>query len=409
MRILQVCNKPPYPPHDGGSLAMFNLARSLNRLGHEITVLTMYTPKHRLTDEKKQEFTKLMNVHAVYVDTTPHWPTLLCNLIFSGKPYNVLRFLSKSFETELTRLLLAENFDVVQLEGLYLTQYITVIQQYSTALVVLRAHNVEHEIWERILIAEKNLFRKSYFKILAKRIKRFEYQNINRYDLLVPITKRDLEQFNDMGNVRPALVCSAGVDVDSDSAATGNTRVIGVSTTAGNFSLFFLGSLDWIPNQEGLLWFLSSVFPLLHRQYPELELHVAGRNAPANLVKKIAVPGVIFYGEIADSREFMMANTIMIAPCFSGSGMRVKLIEAMAIGKPVITTPIGAEGLTVEHNENIIIADNAGDFFQHLERLMKYPDLCLKIGQNAQKFVFEKFNNLDIASTLAGFYIAHLK
>jgi len=409
MRILQICNKPPYPPHDGGSLAMFNLARSLNRLGHEITVLTMSTPKHRLTDEKKQEFNKVMNLHAVYVDTTPQWPSLLCNLIFSQQPYNVRRFISKSFEDELTRLLVTGHFDVVQLEGLYLTPYIPVIRQNSTALVVLRAHNVEHEIWERIFDAEKNLFRKSYFKVLAKRIKRFEYQSINLYDLIVPITNRDLEQFNSMGNARPALVCSAGVDIDVYSAVAEITSLFVESSAAGNFSLFFLGSLDWIPNQEGLLWFLSAVFPMLHQQYPDLKLHVAGRNAPGNLVKKMDIPGVIFYGEIADSHEFMRANSILVAPCFAGGGMRVKLIEAMAMGKPVVTTPIGAEGLTAEHNENIIIANNAGDFYQHIERLMKYPDLYQKIGQNAQNFVFEKFNNLDIASALAGFYNTHLK
>jgi glycosyltransferase involved in cell wall biosynthesis len=388
---------------------MFNLASSLNRLGHEITVLTMSTSKHKLTDEKKEEFAKLLHLHVVYVDTTPHRADLLNNLIFSRQPYNVRRFHSKTFETELTRLLKTETFDVVQLEGLYLTQYIPVIRQNSNAHVVLRAHNVEHEIWERIVDTEKNLFRKLYFKILAKRIKCFEYQSINQCDLIVPITSRDLNKFNSMGNVRPALVCPAGIDIDVDAFAVENARVTTKATPTDNFSLFFLGSLDWIPNQEGLLWFLSEVFPMLLQKYPKLKLHIAGRNAPGNLLKKMDIPGVVFYGEIADSREFIKANSILVAPCFSGSGMRVKVIEAMSMGKPVITTPIGAEGLSVEHDENIIIADNARDFYQQLERLIKYPDLCLKIGQNAQNFVFEKFNNLDIASSLAGFYKTHLK
>jgi glycosyltransferase involved in cell wall biosynthesis len=167
--------------------------------------------------------------------------------------------------------------------------------------------------------------------------------------------------------------------------------------------------LDWVPNQEGLLWFVSDVFPRLLRNYPKLKLHVAGRNAPDKLIKKIDMPGVVFYGEIADSREFMKANSAMVAPCFSGSGMRVKVIEAMAMGKPVVTTPIGAEGLAAEHNENILIAANIGEFVQHIERLMNYPDFCLKIGQNAYNLVSEKFNNMAIASSLADFYNANLK
>lgn len=408
MKILQVCSKPPYPPHDGGSMAMFNLARSLIRLECEITVLTMYTNKHMLTGESRLEFAKVMSVHSVYVDTTPHWPALLGNLIFSRKPYNALRFQSKTFETTLVQVLQKEKFDIVQLEGMYLAPYIPVIRNYSAARIALRAHNVEHEIWKRIAEAEKKLYRKIYFKILANRIIRFEYKYINQYDLLVPITNRDLEQFNRMGNRRPAFVCSAGIDVVPEITTTKNTGLTMNASPIGSFSLFFLGSLDWIPNQEGLLWFVSLVFPLLHKKYPELTLKIAGRNASAKFIKKMNRPGVVFVGEIADSREFMKAGNVLIAPCFSGGGMRVKIIEAMAMGKTVVTTTIGAEGLNAKHNENIIIADNIAECCEHLERLMKYPDLCQQIGQNAHDFVVEKFNNIAIASDLAGFYKTHL-
>jgi hypothetical protein len=176
MRILQVCNKPPYPPRDGGSIAMFSLARSLCRLGHQVTVLTMFTRKHRLTAGQKQEFAKFMDIHSIYVDTSPRWFSLLCNLIFSDKPYHVLRFISKEFEAKLCLILKAEKFDVVQLEGLYLTPYIAAIRQNSQAHIVLRAHNVEHEIWDRIADGEENMFRKAYLHSLASRIRYFENQ-----------------------------------------------------------------------------------------------------------------------------------------------------------------------------------------------------------------------------------------
>lgn len=402
MKILQVCHKPPYPPLDGGSIAMLNLARSLCRLGHEITVLTMCTPKHQLSVEEKQEFSKMMKVHEVFVNTKVRFSAMMKNLLFSRKPYIATRFISNDFENTLVELLNSETFDIVQLEGLYLTPYIPAVRKYSAALIALRAHNVEHAIWQRLASTEKNPLRKWYFGILAKRIRRFESESINSYDLVLPITGFDLENYNKMGNTRPAHVCPAGIDPES-------AGTIMKTIYTMHLTLFFLGSLDWIPNREGLLWFVNEVFPELLRRNPELKLHIAGRNAPRKLIENLQKPGIIFHGQIANAKEFMQAYGIMVAPCFSGSGMRVKIIEAMAIGKPVITTPIGAEGLAVSNEENIIIASYAEEFIEQVERLLNYPEFYLKIGQNAQNFVVATFDNNMLASGVAEFYKEHLK
>ncbi|MFO7369435.1 MAG: glycosyltransferase family 4 protein [Bacteroidales bacterium] len=406
MRVLQVCNKPPYPPRDGGSLAMFNLAYSLKKLGHQVSVLTMFTRKHKLTSGQSLEFSQIMEVHSVYVDTTPGLFRMIINLVFSDKPYHVERFYSKAFETELCRILKTSRFDVIQLEGLYLTSYIPAIRKNSDALVALRAHNVEHEIWERMEQSEKSVFRKAYFRILAKRIKRYEQQVLNQYDILVPITARDLDRFRIMGNSKPAHVCKAGVDLDT---GTGNGEMLDEQLPSTTSSLFFIGSLDWIPNQEGLLWFVSKVFPLIHHRFPAVKFHIAGRNAPQSLQKSLNFPGIVFHGEVADARVFMAKHQVSIAPCFSGSGMRVKIIESMALGKPVVTTTMGAEGLNAVHNENIIIADDSADFFHHVERLIEFPQLCRSMGNSAKDFAAQNFDNKILAANLAGFYEKYLK
>jgi len=400
MKILQLCNKPPYPPRDGGSIAMLNLAKSLKRLGHEITVLTMCTPKHQLSVEDKLEYTKLMPVHTVYVDTTLRQSAMFKNLLFSREPYIALRFITDDFKEALIELLQTETFDLVQLEGLYLTPYIPVIRKYSAALIALRAHNVEHEIWQRLSETEKNIRRKWYFSILAHRIRRFESKALRNIDLLVPITGHDLENFNKMGNQKPAHVCPAGIDPESTGATVKATHTI-------HLSLFFLGSLDWIPNQEGLLWFTKHVFPELLARNPELKFHIAGRNASGRLIKRLQGPGIVFHGQITHAKEFMQSYGIMVAPSFSGSGMRVKTIEAMAIGKPVITTPVGAEGMAVENGENIIIAPLAAEFIEQVEKLLNYPDFYLKIGQHAREFVVKHYDNSVLAVNLDSFYKLH--
>jgi polysaccharide biosynthesis protein PslH len=402
MKILQVCHKPPYPPLDGGSIAMLNLARSLCRLGHEITVLTMCTPKHQLSVEEKQEFSKMMAVYEVHVNTKVRFSAMVKNLLFSRKPYIATRFISSDFESTLIELLGSETFDIVQLEGLYLTPYIPAVRKHSNALIALRAHNVEHAIWQRLASTERNPLRRWYFGILADRIRKFESESIDTYDLILPITGFDMENFNKLGNTKPAHVCPAGIDSESAGTITKTIHTI-------HLSLFFLGSLDWIPNREGLLWFVNSVFPELLRRNPELKLHIAGRNAPVKLIKSLQKPGIIFHGQIVHAKEFMMAYGIMVAPCFSGSGMRVKIIEAMANGKPVITTPIGAEGLAVRNEENIIIASQADEFIEQIERLLNHPEFYLKIGQNAQNFVVATFNNNTLAKGVADFYKMHLK
>jgi polysaccharide biosynthesis protein PslH len=408
MKILQVCNKPPYPPHDGGSLAMYNLASALCRQGHAITVLAMETSKHKLTAEQKSDASKNMRFKTVCVDTDTHLNNFLKNLIFSRLPYNAQRFISKEFEDTLIRILETETYDVIQLEGPYLTPYIQVIRDHSKALIALRAHNIEHEIWYRIAKVCSNPLKKLYFSILAKRIRAFELSAINRYDVLVPITQRDLEVFIRMGNHRPALVCQAGMDIGPLAEEPGNAGIDTSDASEPLLSLFFLGSLDWIPNQEGLLWFIRQVLPVAKRNYPQLTLHVAGRNAPDSLVKKLSSPGVLYHGQIEDSQRFINMHDIMVVPCFSGSGMRLKIVEAMALGKPVITTPIGAEGIAVENGKNILIAEDANNFCRHIENLVQHRELCSSIGQEAREFVACNLNNNTLAINLAEFYKACL-
>jgi polysaccharide biosynthesis protein PslH len=381
MRILQLTNKIPYPPKDGGAIATLNLSKGLAQSGHQIDILGMNTSKHfvdlkDIPDDLKNH----INIYEVRVDTDISVWDAFKNLLFSNQPYNAERFFHEGYKQALIDILRKQTYHIIQLEGLYMAYYIDVIRLHSKAKISLRAHNIEHEIWERTAAQEKSVLRKWYFKVLARRIRAFKLKVLNKYDLLIPITNRDAGQFQDYGNIKPYQVVPAGYDLTS--AMTPQSDKIQFPT------VFFIGTLDWFPNQEGLVWFLEKVWLKLLKRNPGIKFHVAGRNAPEWITLLFQkCPNVIYHGEIDDAFEYMQQNAIMIAPLFSGSGMRVKIIEGMAHGKAIVTTTIGAEGINVSNGENIMIEDDENEFMLRIDELITDREKFNTIGSKAYEFV----------------------
>ncbi len=402
MKILQLTNKIPYPPKDGGAIATLNLSKGLARIGHQVTILGMNTTKHFSDlNDIPRELTDLVTFKDVHINTDLRLGAAVKNLLFSSNPYNAERFFNEQFSKALTDLLKNEHFDVVQLEGLYMAYYIGVIRKYSKAVIALRAHNIEHEIWNRVAQQEKSAWKKMYLGIMARRIKQFKLKILNTYDLLIPITDRDARQFDRFGNKKPSLTIPAGYELSDSLLHRSSIKFP---------SVFFIGTLDWFPNQEGLIWFLDKVWPLVLEQQPGVQFNVAGRNAPRwleILLKKS--PNVNFLGEIDNAARFISENAVMVAPLFSGSGMRVKIIEGMAFGKSIVSTTIGAEGIDVAHGKNIMIDDHEEGFAQCINQLLNNRTFFEEMGENAVRFVRENYDNHKISLLLAEFYTTHSK
>jgi glycosyltransferase involved in cell wall biosynthesis len=399
MKILQLTNKVPFPTKDGGAIACMNLTRGFSLLGHDVTVLSMNTIKHNIDIDDIPEYVKdWADFRLVDVPARTTAFAAFLNFFFSGEPYNAVRFISKSFSREFIKLLKQKEFDIVQLEGLYVCPYIPLIRKYSNAKIVYRAHNIEHEIWERTAALSKGL-KKIYINILAKRIKVFEKRYLNSYDLLVPITERDGIILNQMGNMKPSYVSPTGID---------SKVLIPHSKNLEHPSLFHIGSLEWSPNQEGLIWFIDKCWPIINEKFPKLKFYIAGRRAPEWLARRFKAPNIIFEGEVTDAYDFMNSKSIMVVPLFSGSGMRIKIIEGMALGKPIVTTPIGTEGISTVSGKNIMIADNVQEFIFHIEQLISDQELFNSIGFNAIEYIHEKFDNLKLSNSLINFYKQHI-
>lgn len=398
MRILQLMNKVPWPPKDGGAIACLNMTKGFSMLGHEVTVLSMNTSKHHVRiKDMPLDLRKKADFRLVEVPASINWFEAALNLLFSDMPYNAQRFISDEYTTELVKLLNEKKFDVIQLEGLYLCPYIPVIRQYSEARIAYRAHNIEYEIWERTAKLSEG-FRSKYLRNLSTRIKKFEESYLNTYDLLIPITDRDGMILDELGNTKPRHTSQTGIDFAS---------LVPTAKKLEFPSLFHIGALDWAPNQEGLIWFFNRCWPIIHERHPEMKFYLAGRNAPDWFERLVRKDGVVYLGEINDAYDFINSKAIMIVPLFSGSGMRIKIIEGMALGKPIVTTDIGTEGIPTENGKNILIANDVDQFVDAIEQLINDRELANRIGKSAIGFIQEKFDNLSQAEALVEFYKKH--
>lgn len=396
LSILQLGKKFPYPLKDGESVAVTQLSKALNHLGCEVTLLCMNTSKHYFDiKDLPKAYNHYKEIHFISVDNSIKSLDALKNL-FSKDSYHVSRFVSKNFENKLIELLQKNDYDIIQMETLYLAPYIETIKKHSKAIVSMRAHNVESEIWERITKNTRFLPKKLYLNYLTSKLKRFELDNLNSYDYLIAVTEKDLNTFKKMGYKNGAMASPIGIDMK-------NYGKIDFSGIKMENSLCFLGSLDWIPNLEGLDWFLKKVWPSLHMLRPNLKLHIAGRNTPKHIMN-LNISNVVVHGEVEEATKFLAQHSILLVPLFSGSGMRVKILEGMAMGSVVVTTSMGAEGIPCKDQENILLADNKDMFLEKIQLCLDNPGLMKKISNNARDFVSQKFDYIQVGKQLLKSY-----
>ncbi len=395
MKILFLCKKFPYPLKDGESIAVSNLCKELKAMGCELTLLSMNTRKHYSdTSALPADYNYFNEIHTVDIDNSINPWKALSSLI-SGESYHVSRFRSEAFNTKLVEILSKEKFDIVQLETLYLAPYVETIRKHSQAKVVMRAHNVEHEIWERITQNTGSNLRKMYLAYLTRKLKQYELEQFPAYDYLITLTDRDLKQFVDKGYLNGASAAPIGFSIESYPYQK--------PQFGSEMSLCFIGSLDWMPNIEGLNWFLEKCWPEIHKLWPKITLHVAGRNTPATLMN-LNLPGVTIHGEVPDAADFVNRHGVMIVPLFSGSGMRVKIAEGMMMGKVIVSTSVGKEGIEGNHKEHMLLAEDASQFVNAIQFCVEHPEKAMMIGHHAQSNAKQQFDSADAAEKILNIY-----
>ena len=298
MRILQICNKPPFPAVDGGAIAMNNVTQGLINKGCSVHVLTITTPKHNINiDELPKSYVEKTNFQSVYIDTSIKLKDAFLNL-FSNRSYNIDRFISVNFSNKLSETLKKNEFDIIIIESLFATPYINTIKELSKGKIVLRAHNVEHRIWERISVNTKNLLKKKYIDLLAKRLKSYEISIFKQLDAICAMTEVDVESFKQLGFKKKISSVPTGYILDD--AKVPHQEV-------DELSVFHLASMDWLPNTEGVDWVIKNVWTKVNSTVAESKLYLAGREMPQRYYD-LNIKSIETVGPVKSAKEFFLSK-----------------------------------------------------------------------------------------------------
>ncbi len=376
MRILQLCNKSPLPPREGGAIAMYHLALALIQSGHHVDVLAVTTPKFSHDQQMAKNFEgPRSSFEYCFIDTSVKVSGAISAFIMR-KPYHVVRFDNDIFRQKLLKKIQLSNYDLVIFETVYMACYLEDVKKHSKAFCLLRSHNIEHQIWKRIASHEKNILKKFYFRHLSKMLKKYERKIAGLFNAIGCISPTEAEYYRALCSSCRANVLPFGLNISDDTS----------DDYSGGRDFYHIGSMDWLPNIEGIRWLINYVVPVLEREAPQVRIHLAGRNMPEWL-EKYSSPSVVIHGEVEDALKFASDKMGLLVPLLSGSGIRIKMIEAMAMGKAVIATSIGAEGINVKHERDILIADDPVEFAGAIIRLFNYPEEAERIGRNGKQLV----------------------
>lgn len=395
MKVLIIGSRVPWPLRDGGAIATYNLLKGLSESGVEVSFLTLNTSKHFAEDKEIFKELDFLEVIAYRnIDTSVKILPALLNL-FTRRSYNIDRFINPGFREDISEELNDKKYDLIHFEGLFVASY---AEGLDTGIPkVLRQHNIEYKIWESLAETCKPGLKKWYLKLLSRRLRSFEHRILKHFDAVVSITEDDRKGIESMGFKGLSLSIPAGIEAKTAHSAPPDYHTI-----------YHIGSMEWMPNLEAMDWFRNKIWPLIENAGMEAKFYMAGKNMPASCYswqnKRFKVEG-----EITDLNEFTADKSILVVPLRSGSGIRIKTIEAMMAGKAVVTTSFGARGLPVENGKHCLIADTETDFANAVLSLLNDTGLRNRIAAGGKEFALANYSNRSVSEKWKQFYQKMIK
>lgn len=384
-KVLHFSNKPAFPLRDGGCIAISSILRSLLASdGIEVVHLTLSTFKHSFKLESYPlSWREKMTIENVAIETKTNIFDAFRYLLMN-KSYNVVRFYDKDVEKKLIELIQKHQFDSVVMESIYLLPYLQIFKKYGIK-IILRTHNVEHKIWSSLAENSTSLLKKWYLNKLSSQLEKYELENCKEVDGIISITEDDAQFFQQF-EPKTHTTCIPPMVVINEE-----------NTNYDLSDFYFLGAMDWQPNIEGINWFIKDVIP---DGLIGTEFYLGGKNLNK---KDYQHEGITNVGEVENAVDFIKEHGICVIPLHSGSGLKIKLLENMALGKPIITTSEGARGVGVRNNEHVLITDDADEFRELMYKLNIDKDLRQRLGRNAKEFVATNYSEEKLTRRLIAF------
>jgi glycosyltransferase involved in cell wall biosynthesis len=357
------------------------------RKRHEITFLALSQPD---VDEAAKSVAEEYSKKQIWLPwkDTPKQSVgfifkLAYNHFFSDQPYVIQKYFSQPMAAKIQELASSGQFDLIVCDFLTPSVNLLLSQQKLTTPILLFQHNVESLIWKRLFENAKGILKRIYFQNQWKRMEKFERETCKRCEAVLGVSDDDCRILRSQFGLTNVLgSVPTGVDLSYFCPTTDVRKM---------HSLVFLGSMDWMPNIDAVLYFAETIFPVVKKRFPEATFRIVGRN-PTQAVKDLEKQnGILVTGSVADVRPHLAESEVMIVPLRIGGGTRIKIYEGMATGIPIISSTIGAEGLPVTHRENILLADSPVDFAQSIMELWEEAELRNRIGTAGRVLVERHF------------------
>lgn len=437
INILFVSATVPYPATDGGRIRVLNLVCRLCQI-HKVTLLTLITSP---VDEQGAEYLREMGVEVVGVRFQQRKVIAvlrsLSQSFLQGKPLTVAKYYSAEMAKALDNLLKSRRFDIVHFEMLHTGQYLPELRAksegqrakskelrakskelrarseeagkregveptrrvastrfYASTLpqslhrsmpyaTVLGEQNVDSSIWHRLAGTEPNPLRKLIYYSQYRRFMSYESRICRYFDMCICVSAQDQKILSSLCPETVIEVVPNGVDPDYFKPGEGEED---------EARLVFTGSMDWHPNEDAVLYFCDHILPLIRAELPETTFYIVGSNPTGRVLKLCKIRGVIVTGSVEDVRPYIASAAVYIVPLRIGGGTRLKILQALAMKKAVVSTSIGCEGLDLEPDKHLLMADEPQQFAARTIQLIRDGSLRSKLGDNGRALIQERYD-----------------
>lgn len=386
MKILFLQKRILYPANTGGRIRTLNIVRHLARW-HDVTYLCNVQPEDSpYLDQMASLGVRLVTIP--WQETPRNSPRFYVDLVknlFSSLPFNVAKDFDPALRARAEELLEKDTFDLLICDFVQMAQNAIGLKAKTNLLL---QHNVEAQIFERHGTTGGSWLRRCYMAHQSRKMKDYESRAGRHFAAIVAVSEQDKQLFQKRYGWGHVHTIDTAVDTEyfqPNGQPVNDMRVV------------FVGSLDWLPNEDAVQFFSRQIWPLVRRFHPQAEFQIVGRNPSRAVTRLSRIAGVSIVGTVPDVRPYLAEAAVVVVPLRVGGGTRIKIFEAMAMGKPVVSTSIGAEGLNVEPGRHFVLADSVDQFRRQVCELLTDHDRRHRVGREARNIVQTSYSTETVA------------